>query len=93
MTTSIQKPLREYVAAAPGDLYWRREKCPHAGAKVLLLTTGNVCIVGAWRGEIGKCFVAWCPLPKDGLPPPCIQDASLLERLRFALKLIFQPRA
>lgn len=88
MTTKT-KQLREYVAAAPGDLYWRREKCPHPGAKVLLLTKGNVCIVAAWRGEVGDFFLAWCPLPKDGLPPRRIQAAPLLERLRFALKLIF----
>lgn len=92
MTTN-QKPLRDYVAAPPGDLYWRHEKSPHPGAKVLLLTTGNVCVVGAWRGEIGECFVAWCPLPKHGTPGDRIQDAPLLARLRFALKLIFQPRA
>lgn len=81
-----------YVAAPPGQLYWRHEVCPHQGAKVLLLTTGNVCIVGMWRGDVGDFFRAWCPLPKDGAPPPSIEGASLLERLRFAARLIFRPK-
>ena len=80
-----------HVAAPPGDLYWRRERCPHPGAKVLLLTIGGVCIVGQWYGAPGEAFVAWCPLPKDGAPPPRIQRASLWARIRFAFNLIFQP--
>lgn len=68
MNSIDPKPPREYVAAPPGELYWRHEKCPHRGAKVLLLTIGNVCIVGAWRGEVGDFFRAWCPLPKDEAP-------------------------
>lgn len=80
-----------HIAAPPGDLYWRYEKCPHPGAKVLLLTIGRTCTVGQWQGAYGFAFVAWCPLPKDGAPPPRIQDAPLLVRLRFAFQLIFQP--
>lgn len=80
-----------HVAAPPGDLYWRRERCPHPGAKVLLLTIGGVCIVGQWYGAIGDAFVAWCPLPKDGAPPPDIRRAPLWARIVFAFRLIFQP--
>lgn len=82
-----------HVAAPPGDLYWRHEVCPHGGAKVLLLTTGGVCVIGQWYGKLGQYFTAWCPMPKDGAPPPRTQDTPLLQRIRFALKLIFQPRA
>lgn len=55
---------KTYIAAPPGELYWRFERCPQAGAKVLLLTTGGVCIIGQWQGEPGEFFDAWCPLPK-----------------------------
>lgn len=55
---------REYVAAPPGDLYWRYEVCPHRGAKVLLKTVGGTCVEGHWYGDYGYAFVAWCPLPK-----------------------------
>lgn len=80
-----------HVAAPPGDLYWRYEKCPHHGAKVLLKTIGGTCTVGTWQGGYGFAFVAWCPLPKDGQPPPDIRKATLWERIRFAIRLIFQP--
>ena len=82
-----------HIAAPPGELYWRYEKCPHPGAKVLLLTIGGTCIVGQWQGAYGFAFVAWCPLPADGDPPPRIQDATLWQRIVFAIKLIFQPRS
>ena len=59
---------KTYIAAPPGELYWRYEACPQRGAKVLLRTIGNVCIVGEWRGEVGELFTAWCPLPKDEKP-------------------------
>jgi hypothetical protein len=84
-------PGPTHIAAPPGDLYWRRERCPHHGAKVLLLTIGGVCIVGQWYGDPGESFVAWCPLQKDGAPPANIREAPLLRRIVFALKLIFQP--
>ena len=84
-------PGPTYIAARPGDLYWRRERCPHHGAKVLLKTIGGTCTVGHWQGEYGFAFVAWCPLPKDGKPPANIREAPLLARAVFALKLIFQP--
>lgn len=85
--------IKPYVSAPPGQLYWRREVCPHAGAKVLLLTVGRVCVVGHWYGAYGQYFTAWCPMPKNGEPAPDIRTAPLLERVRFAFKLIFQPRA
>lgn len=87
------KATQDYIAAAPGNLYWRYEVCPNRGAKVLLLTVGEVCVIGHWYGALGDAFVAWCPLPKRGTPTPDIRTAPLLERVRFAVKLIFQPRA
>lgn len=43
-----------YFYPAVGD-----EK-PEAGAKVLLLSKGGVCIQGPWSDD----FLAWAPLPK-----------------------------
>lgn len=81
-----------YIAAAPGELYWRREVCPHRGAKVLLLTIGGIAWIGHWGSTAyGEHFVAWCPLPKDGAPPPNISEAPMLQRIAFAVKLIFSP--
>lgn len=85
------KAARDYVAGAPGELFWRYEVCPHHGAKVLLRTIGGTCVEGRWYGPYGYAFTAWCPLPKDGEPPPDIRQASLWARLRFAFRLIFQP--
>jgi hypothetical protein len=82
----------DYVAAGPGQVYWRFERCPHVGAKVLLLTIGGVCITGPWHGELGEFYQAWSPMPKRGRPPADIREAPLLERMRFAWNLIFNPR-
>ena len=80
-----------YIAAPPGQVYWRRQVCPHIGAKVLLKTIGGTCVVGSWYGPYGESFVAWSPMPKDGDPPTDIRAAAWLVRLRFAIKLIFSP--
>lgn len=80
-----------YIAAPPGEIYWRKEVCPHGGATVLLRTVHGVLVKGTWQGALGQYFSAWCPMPKDGLPPPDIRQAPLLERLRFAWNLIFNP--
>lgn len=85
--------LPTHLAAPPGQVYWRHEVCPNGGAKVLLRTIGGTCVVGQWYGALGQYFTAWSPMPKDGYPPAVIQHAGLRERLRFAFKLIFQPRA
>lgn len=78
-----------YIAAPPGDLYWRKEVCPHRGAKVLLRTIGGIAWIGHWGSTAyGEHFTAWCPLPADREPPPRIQDAPLWERIKFAIKLI-----
>ena len=83
-----------YIAAAPGDLYWRREVCPHRGAKVLLKTIGGIAWIGHWGNTaINEHFVAWCPLPKDGAPPKPIHVEPLWIRVAFAFKLIFNPGA
>lgn len=81
----------DYIAAPPGELYWRHEVCPHRGADVLLLTIGGMLVRGIWYGKMGEAFTAWCPMPKDSAPPPRIQDAPLRARLRFAWRLIFNP--
>lgn len=86
------KAAVSYVAAPPGELYWRKEVCPHKGAEVLLRTIGGICIKGQWYGVLGEAFTAWCPLPKDGVPPPAIHSAPLLARVRFCWNLIFNPR-
>jgi hypothetical protein len=79
---------KTYISAQPGQIYWRHERCPHHGAKVLLLTIGGVCVVGSWYGEPGRYFTAWSPMPKDGAPPPDIRSASLWERVKFAVRLV-----
>lgn len=35
---------------------------PPGGAKVQLLTTGGVCVLGHWKPNAG--FIAWAPLAK-----------------------------
>lgn len=51
---------------AAGEAGWRypaaAEEKPPKGVKVLLLTRGGTCIVGAWTDD--GFFVAWSPLPK-----------------------------
>lgn len=79
---------KTHIAAQPGEIYWRHERCPHGGAKVLLLTIGGVCVVGSWYGELGRYFTAWSPMPKTGTPPPDIRRASLWERVKFAVRLV-----
>ena len=48
---------KSYIAAPPGELYWRYEVCPHPGAKVLVLSKYGVCTVALSRshhlGRIG----------------------------------------
>ena len=82
-------PRLTHISAPPGDIYWRYEVCPSLGANVLLLTIGGVCVSGQWYGPLGYAFKAWCPLPKEGSPPPRIQDQPFIARLIFAIKLIF----
>ena len=35
---------------------------PPAGAQVLLLTRGGICVRGPWSGD-GR-YLGWCPLPQ-----------------------------
>lgn len=35
---------------------------------MLLLTAGEVAVIGQWQGEVGEHFLAWCPLPKKAKP-------------------------
>jgi len=88
----VNTPSPEYIAAPPGDLYWRHEVCPHRGAKVILKTIGGVAWLGHWGNtKYGEHFTAWCPLPKDGAPPPRIQSATLRARIKYAIRLILNP--
>jgi hypothetical protein len=58
--------MKTHIAAtSPSDVYWRYEKCPHPGAKVLLRTVGGVAVIGQWYGELNQYSVAWAPLPVD----------------------------
>lgn len=82
-----------YIAARPGELYWRNGPCHNLGAKVLLLTIGGVVVVGQWYGKVGSAFTHWCPLPKHGAPQPSIATAPLWARVKFAFQLVFQPRS
>ena len=86
----MTEATKDYVAAPPGDIYWRHQECPHRGKRVLLRTVGGVAVIGHWYGDLGQYLTAWCPLPKDGAPPSNIRDASLWQRIIFALKIIFR---
>ena len=79
---------KTHIAAQPGQVYWRHERCPHGGAKVLLLTVHGICVTGSWYGNLGQYFQAWSPMPKTGTPPPDIRRASLWERVKFAVRLV-----
>lgn len=79
---------KSYIAAKPGQVYWRHEKCPHRSSKVLLLTVGGICVTGSWYGDVGQYFLAWSPMPKTGEPPPDIRSASLWERIKYAVRLV-----
>ena len=79
---------KSYIAAPPGELYWRYEVCPHPGAKVLVLSKYGVCTVAHWYGKQGEFLVAWCPLPKTGTPPPDITKAPFWARVRHAIALV-----
>ena len=53
----------DYIA---GDAVYRYpgagDDLPPAGAKVLILTEGGMCIIGQWRSDSD--FVAWAPMPR-----------------------------
>lgn len=82
-----------HISAPPGEVYWRKEPCPHTGAKVLLRTIGGTAVIGQWYGKLGQNFIAWCPLPTDALWVPTTIETTtkppLRERIRMAFKLIF----
>jgi hypothetical protein len=82
-----------HIAAPPGQLYWRKERCQSSSAKVLLRTIGGTTVVGQWYGDLDQFFTAWCPLPANGVPQALIQSAGLKARIIFAFKLIFNPRS
>ncbi|MEJ6003735.1 hypothetical protein [Paucibacter soli] len=74
-----------YVAGQAGYLYPALgDAPPPAGAKVLLLNAGCVCITGVWTND-GR-FLAWSPLPREedyhypsrGAPQPGSGDLLLL---------------
>ncbi len=52
------------MKAFAGDVYFRtpQEEPPPRGVKLLILTSGGVCVIGDWRDDGG--FWAWSPLPK-----------------------------
>lgn len=56
-------PNPEYVAGGATFFYPEAgDEAPPPGAKVLLLTVGGVCTVGAWDNS--GFFTGWHPLPK-----------------------------
>lgn len=59
--------MKEYLA---GNSVWRTpaDDQPPLGVKMLLLTPGGVCVIGAWE----TWAIAWAPLPKV---PEHIKDA------------------
>lgn len=55
---------RDYVAAPPGEVYWRYSVPKRTDAKMLLLTKGGVSVLAEWRGALGEFYLAWSPMPK-----------------------------
>ena len=55
--------MKNYITALPSGMSYRYT-LPDKSGKMLLLTVGGVCVVGAWAGELGEYYIAWCPLPK-----------------------------
>lgn len=53
---------KNYVAAPVVE--WHYEVPQRTDAKMLLLNTGGVAVIGNWYGALGDVFVAWAPLPK-----------------------------
>lgn len=52
---------KEYIAAAPGRIFWNYTIPPDKGAKMQLLTVGGIQVNGRWYGEWGHSFLAWAP--------------------------------
>jgi hypothetical protein len=52
------------MPATAGTVYWRFPESdpPPRGTKLLILTSGNVTVVGDWIDSSN--FVAWSPMPK-----------------------------
>jgi hypothetical protein len=58
----------EYFYPAAGD------PAPTGGAKVLLLTIGGICVLGAWSST-AKDLLGWAPLPKRNREKEqCVRD-------------------
>ena len=74
----MPNPVREYLAGTnDGYLYPAiGDPVPPGGAKVLLLTQGGVCIIGAWTRD--PFILGWAPLPRRNRE----KERLLRERLR-----------
>lgn len=55
-------PVKGYVAGGQSYLYPSAgDPEPPGGSKVLLLTTGGICVTGPWSND-GR-FIGWAPMP------------------------------
>lgn len=59
MNDNVFKPV---TASKDGLEY--RYSVPESSSKMILLTIGDVAVMGNWAGELGQYYKAWCPLPK-----------------------------
>ncbi len=56
------QPIITHISGGPAFVYpGAGDKRPPGGAKVLLLTTGGVCVTGTWSDN--GLYLGWAPLP------------------------------
>lgn len=73
-----------HVTGEPGDVYYRYEvPTENVSAKRILLTRGDVAIIGVWTGALGQYFKAWAPMPK--------RDRAVEAELRAARQAVEPP--
>ena len=54
----------QQIITAFGIGGWNYCRPQHENVKMQLLTTGGVCVIGQWTGDIGEHYLAWAPLLK-----------------------------
>ncbi len=56
---------KTHLTAQPGEtIDWNYTVPAHQGAKMQLLTIGNIAVHGTWKGKLGEFYKAWAPMPR-----------------------------
>ena len=57
--------MKTHLTSNPGEpIDWNYEIPVHPGAKMQLLTIGNIAVHGTWKGRLGQYYKAWAPMPR-----------------------------